>query len=89
MIFNPRLSLFLSATAIAVAGTGMSAQAGTIPAPTPGTAATSAAALTQAEALTPQLAEPASETGAPIAQVPGDLDPGQATRGVQLYRGGW
>jgi len=86
-MIKPRLSLFLSATALTVVGTGMSAQAGTLPTPTPGTAATSAAALSQAETLTPQLAEPAAETGAPIAQVPGDLDPGQATRGGSSYIG--
>lgn len=101
-IFDRRLSLLLSLGAIAVLGSGLSAQAETVnrggtnaiaptvaaiaPAPVPGTAATSAAALTQSESLAPQLA-PGAETTAPRMAQTDDVDPGQPTRGGSSYIG--
>ena len=90
VIFPRQFSLLLGLSALAVVGGGVSAQAQTTnsiqPAPTPGTAATSAAAFNPAQ-TTPQPLESTAEPSTPneVAQV--EVLPGQATRGGSSYLG--
>lgn len=88
VIFPRQFSLLLGLSALAVVGSGLSAQAQTTnqPSPTPGTAATSAAALSPSGMTTPQSSESTAPTSAPeVAQV--EVLPGQATRGGSSYLG--
>ncbi len=85
IIFDRRLSFLLSLTTTAVLGGGLSAQAGTItPTPAPGTATTSAAALTTLPVAS-KVTEPAAKESAPkVAQ---GIGVGRATRGGSSYIG--
>lgn len=92
-IFSKHISFLLSLATFAAVGTGLPAQAETIDtastdAPVPGTTATLAAALTQAEPFTSQLtpaAETADSADSKVAQI--DIDPGTPTLGGNSYIG--
>lgn len=84
-IFFRRGSFLLSLAAIAVLGSGLTAQAEKITAPVPGLTVTSANALTPELPVTPELAPTEQPDDAQVAQV--DIDPGIPTVAGSSYIG--